>query len=440
MDNAKFLLNFDRDFEFGKDYSYEGFMHGSEEHFNNELKNLVKSDMLHVLDPLFKINKNANSFSIEINNANSLPSTALKSNLASAQSIQNIAFNNLFNSNSKRVNLAFNDFLNAREFANNDVFYRTTQRRIQRRGNLNASSNEINRTENRTRQDSNVRLNSNARDSNARLNSSAQDKNHFFFAPFVGYKILGDFSGLNYGFAGGYSARLNQNNELGIYVGFDYGKLENTISLNIGNLNVSSLNAGGGLGYKLHFGKLSQNINHALKIFADVFYSNNNFNLYGDLGGKKALNNLIFSGNIYYGIDFDFARAGNLGLNLGLNYNGINKMSDFSYDLSSPINYKKGLNHALFADINLGYDIDFNFGMYLNALLGAKINAFALKEEFLVNNIAFKQNLGIDRFGGYASLGLGYEWSKISLGLHYLGSFSQNLQSHNGFLNLKVWW
>ncbi|RAX54299.1 hypothetical protein CCY99_04620 [Helicobacter sp. 16-1353] len=260
---------------------------------------------------------------------------------------------------------------------------------------------------------------------------------HFFFTPFITHNVLNESngmgaSGLNYGFISGFSGMLGDSNTLGVHLGFNYGGISGENNLTKTDIKTMGLLLG------LHY-KLDLVYDMYIKAIGNAFYFLNNIDYQTGLAtsSKQSPNDLAFSGSLYYGKDFDFSTFGKLGLEAGVNYQGIQSDKiDFNEE-----SYKSKLINLIYIDVGSNYTKVFDSGFGFNLNLGIKTLINEAKAKMTILGIETDFTIGADRFLGYAGAGVSYFINKqVELNLSYLGSFGDKSMSNSGFFNARFWW
>ena len=300
--DSKFILSVGRNFNLNTDYSLDKLItnqDGNKFNLKYEDSTLVNDLFSHLTtqSPTFYLERNGNYFKIGIDAQSSIGNTIYKSNIQAMNSLSN--YINVFSTSSMAngYKLALNDSKEAiylaKDFREYDRFY---------------YKNDENKT---------MLARAGVR-GRSRAQSSKRQAYDFFFAPFVSHTILTKsngfgLSGLSYGFVSGISFKIGSKNTLGIHTGFSYGEISG--SKDTATTTINTMNAAFGLHYKLDLA-----YGFYLKAFGDAFYFLNNVSLNQNTQTPSAFG---YSGSAYFGKDFDFDDAGNLSIDIGGSYQGI---------------------------------------------------------------------------------------------------------------------
>ncbi|MDE6885515.1 MAG: autotransporter outer membrane beta-barrel domain-containing protein [Helicobacteraceae bacterium] len=403
-------------------------------------KNSINYDM----DTNIKSNNNLNSNNAEsetlesnsFNNTNNITNTILSdnasNNLVNKTPIPLLLVDNIKTNTKKenRVRRARVNELNTREL-------NTNSNKINNELSKNYEINTRIKTEAQNQINIPNRYNTNNLNNITQTNNnfrniqtqSSSDKYHFFFSPFISHNMFYNdglnYSGLDYGFISGFNAKLGNLNTLGVHLGFSYGSLsESEFSTNLNTINIMA-----GLHYKLD---LAYDI--FVKLRGDVFYFLNDMSY---AGLKQSPKNFGFGASGYFGKDFDFKRNGILTLEIGANYNGLqNEAINFGNEI-----YNKNLLLLGYINLGLNYSNSFSNGFGFDLGLGGNVLLTKPIANIILLNNNIEYSIGIDRFSGYANVGVNYAINDIvELGLEYLGSFGDKSISNSGFFNVRVWW
>lgn len=278
------------------------------------------------------------------------------------------------------------------------------------------------------------------------------DKYHFAFVPFVSHSIFSESSGYNlsgfdYGFITAFSGMIDSNNALGVHFGISNGKLQDR---NIDSLNIISLNLMGGLNYKLDL-----IYDMYIKMRGDVFYLINIINknmqtIYNQQTTSIKSNNLGFGASVAYGKDFDFKVGGVLGLEIGIDYKGLNNgafsIKSIVDDSDSDESYKKSLYSMIYADLGISYYkyFDSGFGFSVGGGFRANLAPKLAKGKLAINGTHYDMTIDNDKYLGYASAGLGYTVynanSTIEFSINYNGNFGDRTMNNAGMFDFRVLW
>lgn len=274
-------------------------------------------------------------------------------------------------------------------------------------------------------------------------NKSRTDSNGYYFAiaPFVShnfYKQAGNYkiSGLEGGFIGAFSGKLNYANALGMHLGVSYGSLGDK---NDKNFSIKSTNLMLGLNYKLDLVYAMY-----LKARGDFFYFMNEVS--NEQMTKLKPNDLGFGGALAFGKDFDLGDAGILGAELGIDYKGLRTNSvsvKSTLNNSAMQDYSESLYNLIYADFGVSYRKYFGFfGLNIKAGIRGNVAYKLAASRVVVNNNALNILLDNDKFLGYANAGISYVLNKtnyaVEFGLNYYGNFGDRSMSNGGSLEFRV--
>lgn len=416
MKDSKFILSVGSNFNLNTDYSLDKLItdeNGNK--FNLKYKDnqvLVSNLFQHLTtqSPTFYLERNGNYFKIGIDTQSSIGNTIYKSNIQAMNSLSNHI--NVFSTSSMAngYTLALNDSKEAiylaKDFREYDRFY---------------YKNDENKT---------MLARAGVR-GGSRAQSSKRQAYDFFFAPFVSHTILTKsngfgLSGLSYGFVSGISFKIGSMNTLGIHTGFSYGEISG--SKDTATTTINTMNAAFGLHYKLDLA-----YGFYLKAFGDAFYFLNNVSLNQNTQTPSAFG---YSGSAYFGKDFDFDDAGNLSIDIGGSYQGIQN-NEINFD--SEI-YKKNIINLIYADLYTNYSKNFDSGFGLNTGIGAKMLFTKPTARIIVGGYNDFE-IGADKILGYARLGLNYNINhSVIFNLDYIGSIGDKSINNSGIFNIRVLW
>ena len=262
--------------------------------------------------------------------------------------------------------------------------------------------------------------------------------------PFVNHNLYyqaGNYqlSGLDYGFIGAFSGKLNNANALGAHLGFSYGTLGDK---NDSVFSAKSINFMLGLNYKLDL-----IYDMFVKARGDFFYFTNEIST-AQVAHTKP-NDLGFGFGAAFGKDFDLATNGVFGLELGFDYKGLNTNAisiKSALDNSPMQDYEKSLYHLIYVDLGLKYtkfwanNFGLNIGAGIRGNLAPKLATSKMIER--TNDNAINILLDNDKVLGYLNAGLGYVVEQKSyameFGLSYFGNFGDRSMSNGGSLEFRV--
>ncbi len=413
--DSKFILSVGSNFNLNTDYSLDKLItnqDGNKFNLKYEDLTLVNDLFSHLTtqSPTFYLERNGNYFKIGIDAQSSIGNTIYKSNIQAMNSLSN--YINVFSTSSMAngYTLALNDSKEAiylaKDFREYDRFY---------------YKNDENKT---------MLARAGVR-GGSRAQSSKRQAYDFFFAPFVSHTILTKsngfgLSGLSYGFVSGISFKIGSKNTLGIHTGFSYGEISG--SKDTATTTINTMNAAFGLHYKLDLA-----YGFYLKAFGDAFYFLNNVSLNQNTQTPSAFG---YSGSAYFGKDFDFDDAGNLSIDIGGSYQGIQN-NEINFD--SEI-YKKNIINLIYADLYTNYSKNFDSGFGLNTGIGAKMLFTKPTARIIVGGYNDFE-IGADKILGYARLGLNYNINhSVIFNLDYIGSIGDKSINNSGIFNIRVLW
>lgn len=413
--DSKFILSVGNNFNLNTDYSLDKLItdeNGNKFNLKYKDSTLVNDLFSHLTtqSPTFYLERNGNYFKIGIDTQSSIGNTIYKSNIQAMNSLSN--YINVFSTSSMAngYTLALNDSKEAiylaKDFREYDRFY---------------YKNDENKT---------MLARAGVR-GGSRAQSSKRQAYDFFFAPFVSHTILTKsngfgLSGLSYGFVSGISFKIGSMNTLGIHTGFSYGEISG--SKDTATTTINTMNAAFGLHYKLDLA-----YGFYLKAFGDAFYFLNNVSLNQNTQTPSAFG---YSGSAYFGKDFDFDDAGNLSIDIGGSYQGIQN-NEINFD--SEI-YKKNIINLIYADLYTNYSKNFDSGFGLNTGIGAKMLFTKPTARIIVGGYNDFE-IGADKILGYARLGLNYNINhSVIFNLDYIGSIGDKSINNSGIFNIRVLW
>ena len=413
--DAKFILSVGEKFNLNTNYSLDKLitkLDGTKYNLQYDDRQTVNDLFSHLTtqSPTFYLERNGNYFKIGIDTQSSIGNTIYKSNIQAMNSLSN--YINVFSTSSMAngYTLALNDSKEAiylaKDFREYDRFY---------------YKNDENKT---------MLARAGVR-GGSRAQSSKRQAYDFFFAPFVSHTILTKsngfgLSGLSYGFVSGISFKIGSINTLGIHTGFSYGEISG--SKDTATTTINTMNAAFGLHYKLDLA-----YGFYLKAFGDAFYFLNNVSLNQNTQTPSAFG---YSGSAYFGKDFDFDDAGNLSIDIGGSYQGIQN-NEINFD--SEI-YKKNIINLIYADLYTNYSKNFDSGFGLNTGIGAKMLFTKPTARIIVGGYNDFE-IGADKILGYARLGLNYNINhSVIFNLDYIGSIGDKSINNSGIFNIRVLW
>lgn len=432
--DSKLLISIGSNFELNKDYALDKLitkLDGSDYQIKVEGSSTNADLYSHLIttSSILNLSRNGNYFRLSVDTDSGIGNTFYKSNIQSMNNLilnsQSIIFaSNVRGSGSRvvrRISSIQGESYEAKDVKENDRFYydqndarlrqrqnlqRNTQRRAAGIGNINASK------------------------------SAASSKYYFFFTPFVTHNILNKnngvgASGLNYGFISGFNGMLGDSNTLGVHLGFSYGGVSGGKNSTTTTINTMSTMLG------LHY-KLDLVYDMYIKAIGNFFYFLNDISYaYAANTDKRKPNALGFSGNLYYGKDFNLTSYGVFGLEAGVNYQGI-QSDNINFENET---YKSNLINLIYLDIGTNYSKIFSNDFGFNLNLGVKALMTEAKSKVTIIGATTDFNIGADRFLGYFGAGASYFINqKIELQLNYLGSFGDKSISNSGFFNFRIWW
>lgn len=432
--DSKLLISIGSNFELNKDYALDKLitkLDGSDYQIKVDGSSTNADLYSHLIttSSILNLSRNGNYFRLSVDTDSGIGNTFYKSNIQSMNNLilnsQSIIFaSNVRGSGSRvvrRISSIQGESYEAKDVKENDRFYydqndarlrqrqnlqRNTQRRATGIGNINASK------------------------------SATSSKYYFFFTPFVTHNILNKnngvgASGLNYGFISGFNGMLGDSNTLGVHLGFSYGGVSGSKNSTTTTINTMSTMLG------LHY-KLDLVYDMYIKAIGNFFYFLNDISYaYAANTDKRKPNALGFSGNLYYGKDFNLASYGVFGLEAGVNYQGI-QSDNINFENET---YKSNLINLIYLDIGTNYSKIFSNDFGFNLNLGVKALMTEAKSKVTIIGATTDFNIGADRFLGYFGAGASYFINqKIELQLNYLGSFGDKSISNSGFFNFRIWW
>lgn len=264
---------------------------------------------------------------------------------------------------------------------------------------------------------------------------------YFILTPFVNYNSFtqsGNYnlSGFDYGFLTAFSTKVAETHStastLGVHFAFSYGSLGDLFDK---SLSIKSMDFMVGLHYKLDL-----IYSMFFKARGDVFYFLNTLDS-TTLSNIKP-NNLGFGANVAFGKDFDFKEGGILGIELGLDYKGLNTNKISVYSTQT---YQKALYHLLYVDFGVNYAKYFGgFGVNLGAGFKTNLAPKLAKSKLLFNSHNLNFTLNNDKYLGYVNAGLGYLMQKdtfdMEFSLAYYGNFGDMAMSNGGGFEWRVMW
>ncbi|RDU63972.1 hypothetical protein [Helicobacter sp. MIT 14-3879] len=371
----------------------------------------------------FVVNKHTNA-------SNGVINTTVKASVVSMNSLINKTNSLIFNNKIfPEIKLSFNRYISLEELRNNQNFYYKDILKDEINYLDNVRSNQANRNstrELRNRATSNYATKIN-RNSNNTSNTNNQNIN-FFFAPFISHTMFYndglDYSGLDYGFITGINTKLANIHTIGLNLGFSYGELKE----NIWNTNLTNMTINAGLHYKLNL-----IFNMYVKLKGDIFYFIDNIKY---IESKINKNNLGFALSSTFGKNFNLNNFGIIGLELGINYQGLNS-SSIRLDTES---YSNSFLNLAYADFSLNYSKVFSNFWLIDALLGVKTLTTKPTNSLKIKDDVINYNIGLDRVLGYVNLGIGYSLdNKVEFSIDYLGMFGNKSINNSGFFNIKAW-
>lgn len=471
--NSKILLDFSGNFELGATYSLDKLIVLSTTG-TNALN--VDFSRLRTRNDIYELSQNGNGFVVSANPSNSTISNLYKANIKTINSLFLQSNKMIFQSKFKgkrlstrnpqrrvirRVSENANPFFNAESLGvesksgesilanpqdfsyllaldsldslqNNESFFYNSDSLL-----LAQSANQMAIQQRRAMQNPRTRA-----------TSQVSNKYYFVLTPFVNYNTYNksgryNLSGLEYGFISAFSGKLGFGNTLGAHFGFSYGSLgDKDDSL----LKLTSANLMLGLNYKLDLFW-----NMYVKARGDFYYFLNEVSSVAF--DKLKPNSMGFGVSVAYGKDFNFGAGGVLGLELGVDYKGLNTnaISVDSLDNSSKDTYDKALYHLVYVDLGLNYDKYFGIstGLWgINIGAGGRMNLTPklAKSTIAILNGTRSVDMTIDndKFLGYVNAGFsyGFEAQKFGMefGIEYYGNFGDRSMSNAGSFEWKTRW
>ena len=296
---------------------------------------------------------------------------------------------------------------------------------------------------------------SNALNISANLPSSPleYDKYYAIFTPLLGYNVFDNndlsLKGLEFGFIGAFSGKIDENNTLGAHFAFSYGQLKgNRIDDNLDkNFNIISNSLMLGVHYKLDL-----IYDMFFKMRGDFFYFLNQVSSMKI--AKHKPNSLGLGLGVAYGKDFDLDKGGVISIEIGADYkmlmtNAINVINATS-NANEETYYKANYN-MIYADLGVDYNKYFaipnnNLSVGLNIGGGIRYNVatkLATATLSLLNNEVLMM-IDNDSFLGYANAGtsivLNNPTNAMEFSLNYYGNFGDKSMRNGGGFEFRIWW
>ena len=272
------------------------------------------------------------------------------------------------------------------------------------------------------------------------------DKYYFLLTPFVTHNYFFEsgrynLSGLEYGFITAFGGKITPSNYLGTHFMMSYGSLGDAKDK---DFSITNLNLNAGLHYKLEM-----IWDMYIKARGDFYYFLNQAKTQFIPNAIKP-NNLGFGVSVAYGKNFNFGDGGDLGVEVGIDYKGLQttRITIDGVDKTTSETYQKSLYNLIYADLGLNYAKYFG-GFGINFGVGIKGNVTANKlAKSTIQLSTFNRSVDMildnDNFLGYANAGIGYLLNAknfdMEFSLAYYGNFGDRIISNGGGFEWRVVW
>ena len=437
--NAKIILDFGDNFEFGAGYLFSKLVvdTSGKSQLSVDLSRLTtKSDIFH-------ITQQGEHFVVNIAPQHSAIGNLYKTNVRTMNNFYMMSNAMIYPRKHNLVILREQSDRRISNIESNEIFFyrnETTNLRIQRQNkrNYNRKSQNLN-TDSVNQNNSSLRADSQNLRGNPNLDSVNHDY-YFILTPFINHNYFFEsgrynLNGFDYGFLTAFSAEVAESNSLGAHFMMSYGTLGDSKDK---DFSIKTLNLNFGLNYKLDL-----IWDMFVKARGDFYYFLNQAKMLTIFEAIKP-NNLGFGLSVSYGKEWDFKSGGMLGIEVGIDYKALQSSTISLHDNI----YQKALYHLLYADLGLNYSKYFgNFG--LNAGLGIKGNITAnklAKSQIRISNLNRNVDMVLDNdnFLGYANLGVSYVLNArdfdMEFSLAYYGNFGDRAISNAGGFEWRVGW
>ena len=447
--DSKIILDFGGDFELGKGYLLDKLV------VDTEGKNKLQVDLsrLTTRSDIYYISKNGDNFIVNLQPKSSAIGSLYKSNVRAMNNFDLISNSMIFpykygtkrNANKRRVMRkaessqsleSTNKSLESLESLESNAFFAyksdNSTNRTRRRITTNRSTQNTTQSTNQTTQNTNQ--------------TSQTDKYYFLLTPFVTHNYFFqsgryNLSGLEYGFITAFGGKISPSNYLGAHFMMSYGSLGDAKDK---DFSITNLNLNAGLHYKLEM-----IWDMYLKARGDFYYFLNQAKTLFIPNAIKP-NNLGFGVSVAYGKNFNFGDGGDLGVEVGIDYKGLQttRITIDGVDKTTSETYQKSLYNLIYADLGLNYAKYFG-GFGINVGVGIKGNVTAnklAKSTIQINqlNRSVDMILDNDNFLGYANAGIGYVLNAknfdMEFSLAYYGNFGDRIISNGGGFEWRVVW
>ena len=436
--NSKIILDFGGNFDFGVAYPLDKLI--IDTGGNNKLN--VDFDRLTTQSSLYKLTQSGDDFIVSIDAPNSEIGILHKTNIRTMNNFylmsnamiyprKSYHSQNLGNKNSLQTDSA----IPLKSYESFSYRNESVNRRIQRQNKRNYNRRLPNQ---RNTQNLNT-------DSANYSNSMRQTQNphdyYFILTPFINHNLFFEsgrynLSGFDYGFLTAFSTQVAESNSLGAHFIFSYGNLGDSKDK---DLSIKSLNLNVGINYKLDLVW-----DMYLKARGDFFYFSNTLDSLTIKNIKP--NNLGFGVSVIFGKDFDFKQGGVLGIEVGLDYKGLQSSTiSLQNNATKSISetYQKALYNLIYADVGVNYNKYFGgFGINIGTGFMANLAPKLAESALIINSQTLKFTLDNDKYLAYANAGISYLLNArnfdMEFSLAYYGNYGDRVISNGGGVEWRV--
>ena len=445
--DSKIILDFGGDFELGKGYLLDKLVVDT----NGTNKLQVDLSRLTTRSDIYNLTQDGNNFVVNLKPESSTIGSLYKSNVRAMNNFDLISNTMLFpykygtkrTANKRRVmrkvesSQSLESTNKSLESLESNAFFAykndNSTNRTRRRITTNRSTQNATQSTNQSTQSTNQ-------------STTQTDKYYFLLTPFVTHNYFFqsgryNLSGLEYGFITAFGGKITPNNYLGAHFMMSYGSLGDAKDK---DFSITNLNLNAGLHYKLEM-----IWDMYLKARGDFYYFLNQAKTLFIPNAIKP-NNLGFGVSVAYGKNFNFGDGGDLGVEVGIDYKGLQttRITIDGVDKTTSETYQKSLYNLIYADLGLNYAKYFG-GFGINVGVGIKGNVTAnklakSKIQLSTFNRSVDMILDNDNFLGYANAGIGYLLNAknfdMEFSLAYYGNFGDRIISNGGGFEWRVVW
>ena len=443
--DSKIILDFGGDFELGKGYLLSKLV------VDTDGKNALQVDLsrLTTRSDIYNLTQDGNNFVVNLKPESSTIGSLYKSNVRAMNNFDLISNTMIFpykygtkrTTNKRRV----------MRKAESSQSLESTNKALESLESLESNAffaykndNSTNRTRRRITTN---RSTKNATQSTQSTQTASQnDKYYFLLTPFVSHNYFFEsgrynLSGLEYGFITAFGGKITPNNYLGTHFMMSYGSLGDAKDK---NFSITNLNLNAGLHYKFEM-----IWDMYIKARGDFYYFLNQAKTLFIPNAIKP-NNLGFGVGVAYGKNFNFGDGGDLGVEVGIDYKGLQttRITIDSVDKTTSETYQKSLYNLIYADLGVNYAKYFGgFGIDFGVGIKGNVTANKLaKSQIQINqlNRSVDMILDNDNFLGYANLSGSYVLNAknfdMEFSLAYYGNFGDRIISNGGGFEWRVFW